>query len=200
MKFYGHANLQQNELQRAVIPINTAFPAGPKVGEIAFVNKILYICVSVDGGLPAWVPLTREITMHMHSQNTTSDTWTINHNLNTTGVIVQIFNDLDEVILPDVITIPSETQVVVTFAGSTTGRAVLMTGSLEGNEKPVYAFEHYETTPSNTWVINHGLGREPIIRIFVGNQEVQPASITFNTLNQVTVTFSTAYTGIARLI
>ncbi len=200
MKFYGNANLQQNELQRAVIPINTAFPAGPKVGEIAFVNKILYICVSINGSLPVWVPLTREITMYMHSQSSGSATWTINHNLNTTGVVVQVFNDSDEVIIPDTITIPSSNQVIIDFAGSATGRAVLMTGSIEGNEKPVYAYEHQQTTLSNTWVINHGLGREPIIRVFIGNQEVQPASITFNTMNQVTITFNSSYVGIARLI
>lgn len=200
MKFYGHANLQQNQLQRAVIPINPAFPAGPKPGEIAFVNSILYICVSTDNNLPVWVPLTREITLFNHAQNTSASTWTINHNLNTTSVVVQVFNDLDEVIVPNTITIASNSQVVVTFAGTATGRAVLLSGSVDGNTKPTYAYEHFQTTLSDSWVINHGLGHEPVVRVFVGNQEVQPTSITFNTLNQVTITFSQPYVGVARLV
>jgi hypothetical protein len=200
MKFYGHANLQQNELQRAVIPVNTAFPAGPKAGEVAFVNSILYICVSTSNNLPVWVPMTREIDMFSYSQTTSSSSWTINHNLNTTGLIVQIFNDSNEVIIPDTITILSNSQVVVTFAGTTTGRAVLLSGSIDGNTKPTYAFEFTQTSLSDTWVINHNLGYEPIVRIFIGNQEVQPESITFNSINQVTVTFDQAYVGVARLI
>jgi chloramphenicol 3-O-phosphotransferase len=90
--------------------------------------------------------------------------------------------------------------VIVEFAGTTPGRVVLLSGSVDGNTKPSYAYEHFQTTLADTWVINHGLGHEPIVRVFIGNQEVQPASITFNTLNQVTITFTQAYVGIARLI
>jgi hypothetical protein len=51
-----------------------------------------------------------------------------------------------------------------------------------------------------SWVIPHALGRYPIVRIFIGNQEVQPETITFDTLDQVTVTFTTAQVGQAKLI
>ncbi len=33
MRHYGNINLQQNELQNAVIPLDTYFPANPKVGQ-----------------------------------------------------------------------------------------------------------------------------------------------------------------------
>ena len=200
MKFYGDANLQQNELQQAVIPIEAAFPVSPKVGRLAFVNSILYICVSITNSLPVWVPLTRELTLYTHTQQTASLIWAIPHNLNTTSVQVQIFGVDNRVMIPDEVTISGANQVLVTFNTATTGRAVVLTGHNDGNPKPTYSFIHYQTTSSSSWVITHNLGREPITRVFIGNQEVQPQSITHNSLNQLTIAFTQAYAGIAKLV
>lgn len=200
MKFFGDANLQQNELQRAVLPLYTTFPVGPKVGEVAFVNQIVYICVDLTNDLPVWVPLTREITQYTHSQNSAAATWNVVHNLNTGNVQVQVFDADDKMIIPQEITIADAGNVTIDFGQATAGRAVLVSGHFDGNTKPTYAYTHYELSASDTWVINHGLGREPIVRVFIGNQEVQPASITFNTSNQLTITFNMSYSGVARLI
>lgn len=200
MKFYGDANLQQNELQNAVLPVETAFPVSPKQGQLAFVNSTVYICVSVAGGLPVWVPLTREITAFTHNQNTESATWTINHGMNTTSVQVQIFDEGSRVVIPDEIQVLSPDAVQVSLAYPAGGRAVVLTGHFDGNVKPTYAYTFYQSDAESTWVINHGLGYNPIVRIFVGNQEVQPASITHDSTSQLTVTFNTAQSGYARLI
>lgn len=200
MKFYGDANLQQNELQNAVLPVETAFPASPKVGQVAFVNSIVYICVSLANSLPVWVPMTREITAYTHTQNTEALTWTISHGMNTTSVQVQIFDTDSRVIIPDEIEVVDPDTVSVTFNTLFAGRAVVLTGHFDGNVKPTYAYTHYQTEASTTWVINHGLGYNPIVRVFIGNQEVQPLSIIHNTVNQTTITFSTAQVGYARLI
>lgn len=200
MKFYGDANLQTNELQNAVIPLDTAFPPSPKVGALSFVDKILYICVDTTNNLPVWVPLTREITQYVHRQNTAATTWTINHNLNSSYVQVQVFDTSNRMIIPDEIEITAINQVVVTVSAAIEGRAVLVTGHYDGNLKPAYTYTHYQDSASSTWVITHNLGYNPIVRVFVGNQEVQPASIVFDDLNQVTVTFSSAYVGYAKLL
>lgn len=200
MKFYGDANLQQNELQNAVLPVETAFPVSPKQGQLAFVNSTVYICVSVAGGLPVWVPLTREITAFTHNQNTESATWTINHGMNTTSVQVQIFDEGSRVVIPDEIQVLSPDSVQVSLAYPAGGRAVVLTGHFDGNVKPTYAYTFYQSDAETTWTINHGLGYNPIVRIFVGNQEVQPASITHDSTSQLTVTFNTAQAGYARLI
>ena len=39
MRHYGNINLQQNELQNAVLPIDTYFPVNPKVGQLVFKDK-----------------------------------------------------------------------------------------------------------------------------------------------------------------
>jgi hypothetical protein len=200
MKSYGNVNLQQNQLQNAVIPLDTYFPAVPKVGQIVFKDRILYICVEITNNTPIWVPMTNEITAYTHIQSSSSSLWTINHPLNTSHVNVTVYDTNNRVVLPDEITVVSGSQVTVGFSQSAQGKVVVLTGTFDGQAKPTYAYEHYQTNPSTSWVIPHALGRYPIIRIFIGNQEVQPESITFDTLDQVTVTFSTAQVGQAKLI
>lgn len=200
MKFYGHANLQQNELQNAVLSTLTSFPTSPKVGQIAFLNRIVYICVQVTPAPAVWVPLTNEITAYTHTQESAAMVWPITHGLNTTSVNVQIFDGNNHVIIPDSINIVSANAISVTFASNLAGRAVIVTGHFDGNVKPTYSYTHYQTMSSALWVIPHNLGYEPIIRVFIGTQEVQPASITHDSVNQTTITFTTAVAGTARLI
>lgn len=201
MKFFGDANLQLNKLKSAVIPIEEAFPATPKVGLLAFVNQILYICVDItQAGLPVWVPLTRELTLYTHTQSPASDTWVIDHNLGTTSVQVQVFGNDERVLIPDDIIINSANRVTVSLHAAITGRAIILSGHNDGNAKPTYSYTHYQTSPATQWVINHSLGREPIVRVFVGNQEVQPQSITHTNYNSLTVTFSSATQGVVKLV
>ena len=200
MKFYGHANLQQNELQQAVMQIEEAFPQDAKVGRLAFVNSILYICVSLTNGLPVWVPLTRELTLYTHSQSLASDFWTINHDLNSTGVQIQVFDNAGRVLIPDEITIVDNNTATVELNTAIVGRAVVLTGHNDGIVKPTYAYTHYQSTPSDTWVINHNLGYHPIVRVFIGNNEVQPMSIEHNSNSTVTIRFTQPYVGLAKLV
>ena len=200
MKFYGEAHLQQNKLREAAIPLDTFFPATPVVGQIVFKDRILYICVEISSGVPIWVPLTNEITSYTHIQNTDSAIWTVNHPLNTAHVNVTVYDSQNRVIIPNEISVTSASTVVVNLGTGAQGKVVVLTGTFDGNVKPVYAYEHYQTNPSTTWVIPHGLSRYPIVRIFIGNQEVQPVSITFDTLESVTVTFTEPQAGQAKLI
>ncbi len=200
MKFYGQAHLQQNFLREAAIPLDTTFPVSPVVGQIVFKNRILYICVEITGGIPIWVPLTNEITAYTHIQSTSASTWNVVHPLNTAHVSVTVYDTLNRVVMPNEITVNSGSSITVDFGTPAQGKVVVLTGHFEGQVKPTYAYEHYQTTLSNTWVIPHALGRYPIIRVFIGNQEVQPESITFNSLDQVTITFSTPQVGQAKLI
>ncbi len=199
MKFYGHANLQQNELQNAALETLTAFPTTPVVGQLAFVNNIVFICVG-SGSLPVWVPLTREITAYTHTEAIAQQVWGITHNLNTTSVNIQVFDGSGKVLIPDDIQVTGPTTATITWNTAQAGKAVCVSGHFDGNVKPTYSYTHYQSTSSTEWVIAHSLGYNPIVRVFIGNQEVQPASITHDSPNQATITFSTAQVGYARLI
>lgn len=200
MKFYGEAHLQQNFLRDAVIPLDTQFPANPVVGQIVFANRILYICVQIVSGLPYWVPLTNQITSYTHYQGVPTQIWTITHPLNTANLNVSVYDMNNRMVIPGEVEMIDNTTVQISFASPFTGSAVLISGSQEGTSAPAYAYEHFQTNPSTTWTIAHGLGRYPIIRVFIGNQEVQPATVTFDSLNQVTLTFSQAYVGQAKFV
>ena len=200
MKYYGDINLNQNQLQNAIIPIDPYFPTNPKVGQLAFVQKILYICVDNVNDLPIWIPLTNEINTFIHSQTTSLAQWQVNHNLNSGTVQVQVFGNDNKMVIPNEITITDKDNVTIDFGIPFSGRAVVMIGSTDGNSRPDFGFEYIQTSLSSTWTINHFLGYNPIIRVFVGNEEVQPAQIIHDSLNVSRVIFSSPYVGVAKCI
>jgi hypothetical protein len=201
MKFHGDINLNDNEMQQMVMQLETNFPSSPIVGRMVYKGSRLYICVEINNGLPTWVPLTNEINTHTHVQTPSATSWNIEHNLQTNTPLVQVYEAVTgSQVIPDEITVIDSNNVTVSFGASVEGRATVMHGNITGAAKPTIAYEHYQTSSSTTWVITHGLGYEPIVRVFVGNQEVQPDSIVHDSLNQVTITFSSAQTGFARLI
>lgn len=200
MKFYGNIALNQNQLQQASLEVEADFPANPSLGRILFKDRTVFICVDISGS-PVWIPLTQEIDTYVHFQNDPAITWNVQHQLHAATINAQVFDTNQKMLLPDDVTIISADAVSITFSAPIAGRAIIMSGSqFGGNPHPSYNFVFTQTSPSATWVINHGLGYEPIIRVFIGNEEVQPLSIVHNSLFQSTVTFSTVQTGIARCI
>jgi hypothetical protein len=199
MKSYGHLNMLQNQLQNAALQTLTSFPTTPVVGQLAFVNSIVFICVTA-GSLPVWVPLTREITAYTHTQEAASVLWNVTHSLNTTSVNVQVFDGNNKVVLPSEVTTTGPNTLTIDFGSTQAGRAVVVTGHFDGNVKPTYAYTHYQSVADTSWSITHNLGYNPIIRVFIGTNEVQPSTIVHNSTNQVTVTFSTPQVGYVRMI
>jgi hypothetical protein len=59
------------------------------------------------------------------------------------------------------------------------------------------AFEHIQSTPASTWVVNHNLGFRPNVSVkSVGGLEVDTEVLHIST-NQVQILFDTNFTGIA---
>lgn len=203
MKTYGDLNFQEVGKiihPRIIIKNTEQFPLEPNVGEFIFKNKTLYVCVDIGNNMPVWVPMTQTISAYNYVQNPASNTWIIEHNLNTGHPIVTVYDNAGKQIIPDEIELTSNNIVTVRFGIPITGKAAIVVGNLEGSTIPEYGYEHYQTTSSTTWNITHGLNKYPIIRVFVGNNEVQPASITHNSMNDVTITFSDPQVGVVRFI
>jgi len=200
MRFNGHADLQQNQLQRAALQVESNFPATPVVGRVVFKDSIVYICVDLGNDLSVWVPLTQQISNYTHNQGTASTSWTITHNLNANTPTVQIYDLNSRMIIPDDIEIIDRDTIHVTFGVAQAGRAAVMQGAEEGNQRPDYAFILTVTNPTSTWVATHNLGYNPILRVFIGNEEVQPLTVVHDSVNQVTITFSSPQVGQARFI
>lgn len=135
MKFYGNANLQKNQLQNPALEEVSTFPANPVVGSLILKSNTVYICVNVQD-YPVWVPLAREIESYIHVQSESTATWTINHDLNSDLVSIQVYNTDNKMVIPSEIEIMSITSATVTLSAPMTGRAIVSSGSVEGARAP----------------------------------------------------------------
>lgn len=198
MKHYGDMAFQ--EASAMIMQSEQNFPETATAGRIIFVDKRVWVCAELITGNPVWIPLTNEIDSFVHIQDAAATTWTVTHNLNTTTPIVQVYDENYKMIIPDGVEPTSNNECTVTLGTAITGRAVVMFGDITGAAKSPYAFEYTQTTLSNTWVVKHGLGYYPIVRVFVGGEEILPASIIHDSIFQTTITFSEPKTGIARFV
>lgn len=200
MRVVGDLDLGGNTLYGVTIENTDNYPVSPKPGRFIFKDKRAMMCVEISGGIPVWVPLSQEISMKVHMQTTPSNTWVIAHDFNTTNVMVQTLDVNNLTINPASIDTSVYNQVTISFGGSSIpGKAIIMTGSTEGMARPNYAYTQ-DFTNATTVVVTHSLGYYPIIRVFVGNYEVQPASIVHDSTVQATITFSSPQTGTVRCI
>lgn len=199
MKVKGRLDLEGNELANVNLPSVASFPSDATAGRMIFKDKRVMICVEIAEGIPIWVPMTQEISSYIHDQTVQSSTWVINHEFNSAPVMVQVLDDTNKMVIPNEIDMSVENQVTISFAQTVQGKAIITLGALDGTAKPDIAYEETFSS-SDTWVVNHGLGYNPELRIYIGGQEVQPASITHNSTTQATITFSTAQSGIVKAI
>ena len=203
MKSYGNINMLQNQIRNPAVQQVSNFPTTPVLGELVFKDKRFYIAVELITGIATWVPLTNEIDTYVHNQETASSTWTITHNLNTGTPGVQVYDqDTNIQLIADEIEIISNNEVEIRFGSALAGRAVVFWGALAGNggDPSQINYTHTQSTLATTWTVNHNLGYHPIVRVFVGNEEIQPASIVHDSVFKTTITFSEAKTGIARFV
>lgn len=199
MELHGNLNLLENDLIGAVFAIETNFPANPRPGRFCFKDKVFYLCTEIAGGLPVWVPITQQLTMVKYVQSQAALEWTINHNLNSSDVLVQVYDSEGKWIVPDTINASIFNQVTISFSMPTTGVVIIQRGVQDGSAPPLIAFEE-DFTNQTVWVVQHNLGYNPITRVIVNGQEVQPLSIVHDSTMQTTITFSSPETGSVRCI
>ena len=65
-------------------------------------------------------------------------------------------------------------------------------------------YEHVQSTPSTTWVIEHNLGVYPIVDVYVLHEaeyhKIMPLSVTYDDENQCTIAFTSARDGYAMVV
>lgn len=199
MKFFsnnqhhGSNDFQGNLLQNMTMEHVESFPINPVIGSFIFKDKRVMVCVDVASA-PVWIPLTQELNTYVHVQETASLSWTIQHNMNSTSVIVQAFDENNRVIIPDEIESTDNNTVTATFTGVFQGRAVVILGNFDGTPKPDVTYEQ-SFTDKTTVNVNHALGYEPVIRVIVDGFEIQPASIQHVDVNNAIVNFNELTTG-----
>lgn len=109
------------------------FPLNPKVGTWALIQRRLMVCVeNVDMEVPVWVPITQERNTYVHPQDTSGTTWSIPHGLDTETLIVQCYDNQDNVINPSSIKVVDRDTAEVSFTDAVAGRAIVMYGYEDG--------------------------------------------------------------------
>lgn len=66
-------------------------------------------------------------------------------------------------------------------------------GIIDGDKNFVFT----QSSASSTWVINHSLGKLPSVTVVDSSGNTVVGDITYNNNNQLTLTFSAAFTGTA---
>ena len=67
------------------------------------------------------------------------------------------------------------------------------------SKKGDLSFVHEQTNASNTWVVNHNLGKKPSVTIVTTTDTTVIGEITYNNQNKLTINLSSANSGKAYL-
>lgn len=156
-----------------------------------------------DPGTPTPEPSASSLIGFTYIQNIDKRTWTMTHGKNTENVFLQVYNKNGDFIIPNSIH-TSLNSITATFNEPCQGyaQAVLFLThnyiNLPNNNVPITEF--IQTIPSDTWVIEHYLGYNPITRVYVDNILVQPDAIIHDSVNKLSIKFDRPLTGLVRFI
>ena len=181
----GNVDLIGNLLLNPCMADQTQYPKDAKIGMYAMINRRMMLCIDVGNGttpVPFWYPLTQQLSMFRYQQKFASPSWLIEHGLNVSTPVVQVYDDSGEVIMPDAIRIVDENNIIVEFNADTKGTVIVLSGNEFGaiSESPVIV----ETFSAATqWALTHNLGRVPGYRVYINGCEVQvDAKVDANTI------------------
>jgi len=71
-------------------------------------------------------PANTSMNTYVHTQAVAAVSWTVNHNLTSKNLIIQIWDSLDNLFIPDTVNLPNSNQAVVGFNSAKTGRAIVL--------------------------------------------------------------------------
>ncbi len=158
------------------------------------------------------------VTTTVVENATVSDTFSsvtskaVTHNFGTKDVLVSVYNNSDQLIIPNSITTTNTNRVDITFDSATTGRvvvakgghlasgsAVLLGSSVISSSGQIDSLTRYEESISGntTYNITHNLNEDyPIVQIYDNNKrQVIPGYISASSSNAVQVDFDSSFSG-----
>ena len=158
------------------------------------------------------------ISSEVTEQATISDSFTsvttkaVTHNFGTKNVIVSVYNNSDQLILPASTTTTNINSVTVTFDSATTGRVVVAKGghlvsgsavlvgtNVISGSAQIDSLTRYEEsiTGNSSYTITHNLNEDyPVVQVYDTNKEQTiPGKITASNANSVALEFDSNFTG-----
>lgn len=106
---------------------NADFPASPSIGTMILKGTSLYAYLTI-GGMETWYPFANRTNSYVHTQGAANTVWTINHQLHTTDVWVQVKDTDGKVVSANAVVIDEDT-ISITFTTAMIGTAVVVAPS-----------------------------------------------------------------------
>jgi hypothetical protein len=113
-----------DENDEVLIPDSITFTSANTTTVTFTTERIGQAVVSIGGSVPVTAGA------FVHTQDTTSTTWVITHNLGSQFVNVEVADENDYAIIPDEISFDSENQLTITFLQEETGHAAITSGGV----------------------------------------------------------------------
>lgn len=158
------------------------------------------------------------VTTTVVENATVSDTFTnvsskeVTHNFGTKDVIVSVYNNSDQLIIPSSITTTTTNKVDIAFDSSTSGRVVVAkgghlasgsavltgTGVFSGSAQIAAATRYEESVSGNSaYTLTHNLDEDyPIVQVYDTDKlQVIPGLISASSSNAVQIQFDSNFTG-----
>ena len=181
-------------------------------GHASFLGAVTASAFTGDGS--ALTNISAQVT----EQATITDTFTnatsktVTHNFGTKNVLVSVYNNSDQLIIPSTITTTDTNTVDITLDSSTSGRVVVAkgghlvsgsavlsgTGVFSGSAQIAAATRYEESITGNTsYTITHNLDEDyPIVQVYDTNKfQALPGIISASNANSVYLEFDSNFTG-----
>jgi len=129
---------------------------------------------------------------------TSQTTVTVVHGLLDAEPMVMVYDNTNKAVIPESITIDSDTQVTITLNPAASGKVIVQGGAgIIGGGGGVTTYIHNQPAPALTWNVNHNLGQQVVsVQCYDGSDIwVQPNSITLTDANNLTITFLSSTDG-----
>ena len=148
---------------------------------------------STSGSVEIITPTSGSSNYYVHNQTSSLTSWNVVHNLNSTDLLVNIFNASSDRIIPDNINLTDANNLTISFNTATDGKAVIIAKDTSSD-----AFYSEEvTTSSTTWNITHNLNsQELVINVWdSSDNRIYPDQVHIVDDNSIQLTFTTATSG-----
>lgn len=105
----------------------STYPANPEIGQLAYVDYILYIYTELEDGTRTWFPLmdSKDFPVFKHVQGVNSTTWTVNHELDSEDIVFFVYDNNDNLIQPDSFEFVDNNNLVLHFNEMIRGKCII---------------------------------------------------------------------------
>lgn len=140
MKVYGDISFSGDGVtaQKVRFGLYPEFPEVPKIGNLVFKDKKLYIYTEINT-LPIWFQVTSEVLYFSEVVTEPDTTWTINHNMDEGEILIQCYSDAGKYVIPEDIDSSVKGVSVITFLSPMAGRVFIVQRTANADRITIFA-------------------------------------------------------------